>query len=213
MTSRGPISNFGDPAHTAELVERHEVSVPIPPQYNTLSAPACATERGQQEFARAAVWSACREQALEWLSERGLEAEIHPFEKVSNIEGDEPRWGVTFTIVVGRGATRPPERTDSPRVAPELHNWNWSARWQYWSTYFAGMTGPAAVTRLSHAHALAEGFADGSVIDIEDVRERHARRHGGSAGLTGTPLIGTPIGDMPATLGPGTTFDNGGFFD
>lgn len=210
-----------DPTHTAELIERHEVAIPIP--YDQVdwsgAAGACATYKTQREFARATAWSSCRKIALDWLTERGLDAEVRPFETTS-ADGGDARWGVEFTIVVGRGATKPPMDTDSPREAPELHNWNWSARWQYWSAYFAGMTGPGAaveietaeraVVRLAHAHALAEGYADGSVIDIEDVRERHARRHGMIQTVPGIPITGTMTDQMRTSL---DSFNEGGWLD
>lgn len=170
------------PTHTIELVERHAVTVPMPLAFNTWSPPKDLAKRQQQEFARAVAWSACRRQAKAWLEQHHLEADLHNFEQLSSLEGDEPCWGVTFTITVGRGASTQTFYAGAPDAdVPEVDKWAWSARWRNWLTRFMSMDMCEDASRakdaelridLARVEALAEGIMDRSVIPFDEVVAR-----------------------------------------
>lgn len=170
------------PTHTVELVERHAVTVPMPPVYNTWSMPKDLVKRQQHEFARAVAWSACRRQANAWLAQHHLEAELYNFEQLSNLAGDEPCWGVTFTITVGKGASTQTFYAETPDAeVPEVDKWTWSARWRNWLTRFMSMDMCEDASRAKDAalrmgvaevEALAEGIRDRSVISFGEVVAR-----------------------------------------
>lgn len=147
------------------LVETHEVAVPIPVGLLDIAvgqAPADDNQLRQMEFARAAIWSACRREALDWLTANGLEASIDCF---TSVGAQECRWGARFTVVVGRGAasaTRPIGHDSPSFEAPVVDNWCWSDRWRDWLRTFTALTTDGEAVRRAHE----SGVADGSVIDM-----------------------------------------------
>lgn len=176
-TFEGLIESMNPPVHTAELVEHHEVSVPIPPMYLDAAlgrgaGGGCHTTSKQVEFARGAAWSACRREAAAWCEANGVEAEIDVFTAGGRAD-EEPRWGARWTVVIGRGSASQTYHIDTPaHDVPAVDRWVWSDRWRDWLATFTAMTGEAE----SQRRALADGIASGEVIDYRSARAQHALR-------------------------------------
>lgn len=163
----GVVPAMSPPTHTAELMEIHEVSVPIPAHLidaalGRNNAGACVTSRSKVEFARAAAWSACQREAQAWLAASGVEAEVDVFTAGGGREG-EPRWGARWTVMVGRGASTQTFTTTTPEHdVPAVDNWTWSDRWYDWLNRFRAM---AAEHRMQVTGTLSrDGLAD--VIEL-----------------------------------------------
>lgn len=170
ISSESLIAPMSPPCHTAELVEAHEVSVPIPVHLLDVAlgrgTGGCATLRKQVEFARATAWSACRREGLAWLKANGLDGEVDVFTEHS--PGGEARWGARWFVIVGKGSAsqawsrRPAGTAPHPDEllpdydVPAVDNWVWSDRWRDWLDVFASMeAGPDRAT--AHQAAVAAG--------------------------------------------------------
>lgn len=112
-------STRDQPDHISEIIERHEISVPV----------AAGNPIGERR--RAYLWSVCRQLADEWAVSEGLELlDLTVFERYETHNGLEPAVGVWWTVVVGKSVASP---------AGSEPQWRWSARWLAWLHTFTAM--------------------------------------------------------------------------
>ena len=109
--------------HTSVLVERHEISVPVPVAQPDIS------------HYREAV-AAMFDQARAWHADHGLEPiDLARFARTASVNG-QAAVGVQWTVTVGRG-----DISADQRLPGVMDSWKWSARFHHWRKVFNRMDG------------------------------------------------------------------------
>ena len=118
-----PDAAHGSAEHRCRLVERHEISVPVPVAQPDIS------------HYREAV-AAMFDQARAWHAAHGLEPiDLARFARTASADG-QAAVGVQWTVTVGKGTIAADQR-----IPGVLDSWRWSARFQHWRKVFNRMDG------------------------------------------------------------------------
>lgn len=148
------------PDHLAQLIERHEVSLPV--------LPGISTDE------RDLLWHRCAMRAERWLTDEGLQAVLNYFHQSTDpaVDGEEMCVGVWWDVVVGKATSTTAADTGGMDVVNGLA-WTWSARWQHWHGWFKSM----ALAERAKARVSSPGGEVVPIAAYQDALRRVLDRH------------------------------------